>query len=148
MKNLKPILAICLLLAIVTSCTKEGPMGPAGPQGPQGGNGNPNIKSVEFTFDMATLSSSAPEYNLTCLTPNITPDVLDKGAVVGYRKSGSEWATLPTWLSLGSSIQINFRGHITAGEYRINIRRNDGLNVQKSDLNPPMYFKIVTIPGN
>lgn len=85
-----------LLVAFSFSCSPEdGEDGTVGPQGEQGIagtdgiNGNANVQVL--TLDMSTESGTFDDISV----PELTQDVIDNDAVLGYIKRGPRWFPLP-----------------------------------------------------
>jgi hypothetical protein len=100
MKNLKSILAICVLSVLIASCTKDGetgPQGPAGTSGTNGTNGNANVSDTTFIINTWTTGTSFYYVNLDY--SQLTSTVQEGGAVQVYfsSNSGSAWYSL-TWI--------------------------------------------------
>ncbi len=84
---------LALLVTFSFSCSDDGEQGPQGQTGvaeADGANGNANVQTLTFdasafsgTFDMVTI-------------PEITQDVLDNDAILGYlTDDGTNWVTIP-----------------------------------------------------
>ena len=79
-----------------TGCD-EGPVGPPGPAG----NANVISFNFNFSFDEAVFNGAvaSEQYNL----PEITPSVVDGGAVLVYFRDQSTWTALPFTVGVESS---------------------------------------------
>lgn len=92
-KNSLIIFGIALIS--IFSCTKEGPMGPAG------ANGNANV--VSSTISSSNWVFTSPSWAITFTYPAITQDIIDKGAVLVYLKSGQSYSQLPVTIYQSAS---------------------------------------------
>jgi hypothetical protein len=96
-KTIKTITTVIAGLALtlgltLTSCQK-GETGPAGPAGTNGTNGNANVVSSSITT--SAWSYVSPSWEMTFTYPAITQNILDKGAVLVYVQSGTNYYQLP-----------------------------------------------------
>ena len=90
-----------LTLLFLVSC--DGPAGPEGPQGekgdvgPQGPVGNANMKVFDVTLDSTEFGVDGVVESVSYVTPLITSEVIEGGAVLAYTDlgSGEEWYPLP-----------------------------------------------------
>lgn len=85
-----------LFLFVATGCD-EGPVGPPGPPG------NANVISFNFTFsfDQAVFNGAvaSEQYDV----PEITPSVVDGGAVLIYFRDQGTWTALPFTVGVESA---------------------------------------------
>jgi hypothetical protein len=94
------------VLFIVSSCNKDeceqgiqGPQGPAGSNGTNGQNGTGDVKIIEFTLNQSDWihyntsgnGNDSAAYNIS----EITQAIVDSGAVICYRKQGSNYWVMP-----------------------------------------------------
>jgi hypothetical protein len=87
--KIKAITAILLIAITITNCKK----GDTGPAGKDGVNGNANVVSSSVTSSNWAFVS--PAWEMTLTYPAITQNILDKGAVLVYVQSGSNYYQLP-----------------------------------------------------
>lgn len=120
-----PIILVCL----IASCSKEGPMGPEGPVGLVGPDGPPGkTGSIDVVTDTFTLSNAdfinanywftgadnvavgypARAYHRS--NTKITKDILDKGMVLAYFRARSAFND-PGWLPLPVTFVDIFGGN-------------------------------------
>ena len=96
MRSLFTSALVGLFLLAATGCD-EGPVGPPGPPG------NANVISFNFNFSLDEAVFNGPvaseQYNL----PEITPSVVDGGAVLVYFRDQSTWTALPFTVGVESS---------------------------------------------
>jgi hypothetical protein len=107
-KLLGMFIGILAMGSILASCGKDGDIGPAGPAGPQGANGTPGVTGPTGPTGSAnviysdwlpiptTAAAALPSRkNFSFTAPALTQDVLDKGLVYAYLKSGGSIIPLP-----------------------------------------------------
>ena len=80
-----------LFLLVATGCD-EGIVGPEGPPGPPG-NANVFAFNVTFSFDDAVFNGPVASEQFSL--PEITPSVVDGGAVLVYFRDQGTWTALP-----------------------------------------------------
>ncbi len=85
-----------LFLLAATGCD-EGPVGPPGPPG----NANVISFNFNFSFDEAVFNGAVASEQYT--VPEITPSVVDGGAVLVYFRDQSTWTALPFTVGVESS---------------------------------------------
>lgn len=95
MKSLLSTILMGFVLLLISGCDE----GPVGPQGPPG---NANVFSLNFQFDY---NGSSAVQNGTVVSeqydvPDITPSVVDDGAVLVYYRFAGTWTALPYTLSV------------------------------------------------
>jgi hypothetical protein len=98
----KSLIVFGITLISIIGCTKEGPIGPAG------NDGNANV--VSSTFSSSNWVYSAPSWSLTHFYSAITQEIIDKGAVLVYLKTGQAYSQLPitiyTSTNYSTSIEV------------------------------------------
>jgi len=72
-----------------------GPPGPMGPSGPAGRDGNANVFSLNLTFSMQDAYFNGPVASVPYAVPEITPRVVDDGAVLMFFRDQGTWTALP-----------------------------------------------------
>ncbi len=87
---MKNLIKTCILISglLFNSC-----IGEQGPQGPAGKDGNANVQSSSLTT--SSWSYLSPDWYINFTYAAITQDILDKGAVLVYVQSGSNYFQLP-----------------------------------------------------
>jgi len=88
-----------LFLLAATGCVDEA-VGPVGPPGPPG-NANVIAFNVTFSFDQAVFNGAvaSDQFNV----PEITPSVVDGGAVLVYFRDQGTWTALPFTVGVESN---------------------------------------------
>jgi hypothetical protein len=122
-KNLKLkyfFLLLITLLAFACSDGEDGAIGPAGPQGEQGvagingtngQDGNANVQS--FTYDLSTVSGSFHDQSM----PELTQEVIDNDAILGYLKLGGSTRLYPIPNNDLAPLGIDIRTFIELEQY-------------------------------
>ncbi|MEN9304243.1 MAG: hypothetical protein RL264_2672 [Bacteroidota bacterium] len=133
----KRIIFFGLIVSSLVACTKEGPQGPAG------ANGNANVVS-------ATITSSAwvfndPSWVIAFSYPAITQDIIDKGAVLVYIRTGSEYRQLPFTFYEDDTYSSSFEVSTYLGGVKI-IRTDSDLIEPENPGN--LTFKVVVISAS
>lgn len=85
---------VLAVVALVPGCD-QGPVGPRGPQGPPGPPGDPAVYSFTVDFLMNEAQFSGPIASVQYDAPEITPQVVDQGAVMAYFREQGTWTALP-----------------------------------------------------
>ncbi|MFQ5570075.1 MAG: hypothetical protein ACE5G0_10405 [Rhodothermales bacterium] len=89
---------VVLFLLAAAGCDE----GPVGPQGPQGPPGTANVISINFlfSFDDAVFNGAvaSAQYDM----PDITPSVVDGGAVLLFFRDQGTWTALPFTIGVES----------------------------------------------
>ncbi|WP_276979001.1 hypothetical protein [Flavobacterium filum] len=116
---------------LLSSCTKEGPAGPAGPAGatgPQGPAGVGTIKTRDIVIPASSWSwsTAATLYLATVNNPDITTDVVTKGSVTAYLKTGNLWDKLPLVQFSSTGRVYNYRFLWSQGQMIFTQGFNDG----------------------
>jgi hypothetical protein len=146
--SLIKISTLCLLAgALFSSCKKEaGPEGPQGPAGTNGKNGNANVKSQISTNLVWTYNASTLAYETLITNPNITQDIVDKGAVLVYLQVNNNYVQLPNSSMFSSSVILFFDFEYYLGGLKITCSNSDLNNsvVPQSSAR----FKIVTMSAS
>ncbi len=88
-----------LFLLAATGCVDEA-IGPVGPPGPPG-NANVIAFNVTFSFDRAVFNGAVASEQFD--VPEITPSVVDGGAVLVYFRDQGTWTALPFTVGVESS---------------------------------------------
>lgn len=116
---------------LLSSCTKEGPAGPAGPAGATGPQGPARVGTIK-TRDIVipastwTWSSASTLYLATVANPDITTDVVTKGSVTAYLKTGTLWDKLPLVQFSSTGKVYNYRFLWSQGQMIFTQGFNDG----------------------
>lgn len=85
--RLVPVLVVLIAALLPMAC--EGPAGPPGPPG------NANVISFSFTLNPETLRYNGPVASVGYDVPEITPSVVEGGAVLLYFYEQGTWTALP-----------------------------------------------------
>lgn len=133
------ILGMFALTLLTFGACKKPKDGAPGAQGPQG---NANVNYGIFNVAASSWGYVSPSYYVTLLEPNITQDILDKGAVLVYAGNAGSWAQLPLTYYPSSTYSELFQPIFTLGQVEI--------QVTDSDLTQPIApsaatFKVVVI---
>lgn len=145
MKTLKFFAAFILLSAILSGCTKEGE------KGEPGEDGNANVKAYTFSPPSSawnttgTYDNPGYGYVTTFFISEITQDILNTGAVLGYMRSSSTddvWFQLPAILTY-SGWETNFELAYQVGSVQISVYDSD----LKTAVPGNYDFKIIVIEG-
>jgi hypothetical protein len=82
---------------MMSACTDHvvGPPGPVGPSGPAGRDGNANVFSLNMTFSMADAFFNGAVASVPYAIPELTPSVVDDGAVLVFFRDQGTWTALP-----------------------------------------------------
>ncbi len=139
MKNLKSILAICLLSILITSCTKDGETGPQGPQGPQGAagtNGSSNVTSFTFGISSSAWIHGSGDVYYYVKSYSIA-DVTGSAVMVYIKDSYGSWVAMPVsdWLYVGDQFIYRYNSGGFELDYYYSVRPSS-----------TRYFKAVIIP--
>ena len=135
-KNYLRLLTLLALILPISSCVR-------GPEGPPGLNGNANVFATTVTSSAWLFNN--PSWALPIPDPNITPDIIDFGAVLVYISFGNGYTQLPLTIytnpAYSSTIEVSsYVGGVT-------IFWTDSDLAQPS--NPGLRtFKIVKIAGS
>ena len=88
-----------LFLLVAAGCDE----GPVGPPGPPGSPGNANVFSFNFifSFDAAVFNGAVASQQFD--VPEITPSVVDGGAVLLYFRDQGTWTALPFTVGVESN---------------------------------------------
>ena len=144
--SLIKISAMCLLAcALFTNC-KKGDTGPQGEPGTNGKNGNANVKST--TQSNVVWVYSDPDYVTTINMPEITQDILSKGAVLVYINTGNEvYTQLPVTFYPSNTYSETYSYECFVGGIRIFVTDSDLLKPLAQPSNNFKY-KIVVMAGS
>ena len=93
MKSLLSTILMGFVLLLASGCD-EGPVGPPGPPG------NANVFSLNFQFDYNGADLNGTVVSAQYDVPDITPSVVDNGAVLVYYRFADTWTALPYTLSV------------------------------------------------
>lgn len=143
MKTTKILTLLFIAFLAFTACkkTETGPQGPAGPQGApgtNGSNGNANVFSGTFTTTAWQFVAPSLETNITC--PLITEAILNKGIVLIYLQSGSEYKQLPFTIYPTSTYSRSYNVSHYVGGFKVYITDSD----QTQPPNPgQLVYKVV-----
>lgn len=147
-KNLAMTIAGAALVFGLGSCAKEGPQGPAGKNGTNGADGNANVKNKTIFVKGSDWSFSAGKATNTILVPEITADIVSKGAVMVYGGENGNFDALPFTAADGTSgVVLAFGYGIEAGKLNLYVTWNTSVTLTAADIGD-MDFKIVTIAGS
>lgn len=128
---------------LFSSCKKEGPQGPAGK------DGNANVKNQTIFINANEWVYSAGACKVTKLVPEITSDIISKGALMVYTEgepSGS-WEALPTtWADPSGSI-LTFGYTMEAGKLHLLVTLNTNMTLPAGTI-PSSNYKLVLIAGS
>ena len=93
-KTIMKVAAVCLVAgAVLTGCTKEGPVGPAGANGT---NGNANVTNQVFTLTTSNWGSTSTNWYSNITYPNATATALLGSVQVYYSiNNGTSWTAMP-----------------------------------------------------
>lgn len=78
-----------LLVFVASGCVIEEGVGPEGPPG------NANVFSLNFEFNMADADVNGTVASVQYTVPDITPLVVDEGAVLLFFRDQGTWTALP-----------------------------------------------------
>jgi hypothetical protein len=125
-----------LMLALFTSCAKDGPVGPAGTNGTNGTNGAANITTGLITVPSASWNSSSTNYWNFGVSDNAVVD-MTSDVVLAYVLSNGNYFALPcaSLLVQGDNMSFAYQNNLVSLIY--------------NNVNPPantLDFKIVVIP--
>ena len=106
MKALKLTLSLMIFSGlIITGCGEKGDTGQPGPPGQSGPPGNANVLTINYTINTNQWTAISPSigpgdegyylYNLINI-PDITQEIIDYGAVLGYYEDNGFYLPLPT----------------------------------------------------
>lgn len=103
----KSLLIFGITLISIFACTKEGPIGPSG---------NANVVSSTISSSNWVLADN--RWSITFTYPEITQNIIDKGAVLVYMKVGQAYNQIPLTLyssaTFSTSLQVSsFLGGVT-----------------------------------
>ena len=84
-----------LLLAVVALFVAGCDQGPVGPQGPPGPPGDPAVYSFTVDFFLDEAQFNGPIASIQYDAPEISPRVVDEGAVMAYFREQGTWTALP-----------------------------------------------------
>lgn len=151
MKNYKlKLMALAILtLSLSFSSCKKGDTGPAGAQGANGKDGNANVKNLTVFVNANEWINKSGESEVTKLVPEITADIVSKGAVMVYMEgSGSgSWEALPTSSADASGLVLTIGYAIEAGKLHLMVTFNDNITLPNGTLESS-NFKIVLVAGS
>lgn len=146
----------CATALLLSSCAKKGEVGPSGAPGTNGTNGTPgangtngtngtngnaNVSNITFnTTNTSWVSGTNGSYYAVFSIPAITQNVVDRGNISVYYKSGTQWLALP--LILGKNVtEFSFENgylHISNFNSDFSANSNPGVNT----------FRVVIIPAS
>ncbi len=152
MKNLtsfpvKLTALVALILSFsLSSCKKE--EGPAGPTGPAGAPGNANVKNMTIFVNANEWVYKPGLCEVTKLVPEITADIVNKGAVMVYTEGTTtgSWDALPT-TSAGANLTLAFGYTIEAGKLHLYVTFDSNTTLPGGTL-ASSNFKLVLIAGS
>jgi hypothetical protein len=135
--NLSLTLSLILTSLLIFSCAKDGAIGP---QGPAGKNGNANVISKAPSIVSFTYVAGKNAYDATIKCPEITQDIVDKGAVMCYEKvAQDQW--MPWNANIGTTYYIY---NIKLGEVILEYRNTAGTTTNEGN----KEMRLVIIPSN
>lgn len=97
MNKLLSFLLTASLVFLSTGCIVDdnGTEGPPGPRGPEGPPGNANVFSLNFLFSMDAAVINGNVASVQFEVPDITPSVVDDGAVLLFFREQGTWTAMP-----------------------------------------------------
>lgn len=137
-KMKKAIFGLLALTVISFSACVRGEDGMPGPQGPPG---NANVDYM--IYDLSVWNYASPSFFVTLNDPQITYDIVDKGAVLVYMYAGNDqWSQLPQTFYPTSTYSETWKQFISPGQVEIDVTASDLIQP-----NNPGHctFKVVTI---
>ncbi len=88
MKRIDTLVIMCLLFT-ASGCVFEEGVGPEGPPG------NANVFSLNFEFNMLDADINGTVASVQYNVPDITPSVVDEGAVLLFFRDQGTWTAMP-----------------------------------------------------
>lgn len=92
MLSMRRLLAVICIAALGLGGCDQGPIGPPGPPGPPG---DPAVYTFTVDFLMAEAQFNGPIASIQYDAPEITPRVVQTGAVMAYFREQGTWTALP-----------------------------------------------------
>lgn len=129
------------------SCKKE--TGPAGAQGTAGKDGNANVKNSTIFINANEWIYAPGICKVTKLVPELTADIIDKGAVIVYSEgSGSgSWDALPTSSAQTNGLVLTYGYNMQVGKLNLEVTFNQNITLAAGTLTSS-NFKLVLISGS
>lgn len=116
------VLGMVALMVLMFGACKKPKDGAPGAQGPQG---NANVTYGIFNVPASSWGYTSPTYYATLLEPTITQDILDKGAILVYMGSTSQWVQLPVTFYPSSTYSELIKPIFTLGQVEVDITDSD-----------------------
>jgi hypothetical protein len=137
---MKNLIKTCILISalLFNSC-----IGEQGPQGPAGKDGNANVQSSSLTT--SSWSYLSPDWYINFTYPAITQDILDKGAVLVYVQSGSNYFQLPYTFYPTSTFSRTYTFRHYLGGLSVYVTDSDLIQPDNPGL---LTFKVVVIASS
>lgn len=143
-KNMKKIIIIgayVLTVLMFDACTKAKDGAP-GAQGPQG---NANVGYAIYNVAASDWGLTSPIYHVTLNAPQVTQDILNKGAVLVYANVSGSSVQLPYTYYPTATYSETWQPTFTLGQVEISITDSDLTNPAA----PGAYtFKVVVIAAS
>lgn len=149
MKNYNSKLIALLLVALslnFSSC-KKAEKGPAGPQGAPGKDGNANVKNLTIFVNANEWVYKPGTFEVTKLVPELTADIINKGAVMVYMGDTGSWEALPATNVDPDGFAVTFNYIIEAGKLILYGTYNSSVTMPAGTIESGDY-KIVLIAGS
>lgn len=137
-------LLVAAAVLLIAGCD-QGPVGPPGPSGPPG---DPAVYSFTVDFFMADAQFNGPIASVQYDAPEISPRVVDSGAVMAYFREQDTWTALPYTYGVESedlpavdrTVTLGFAYEVDLFEVFYEASRPEVL-----DLLPDQFIKVVII---
>ncbi len=144
-ETMRFLIPIFISLLILSCEGPEGTVGPAGPQGERGEDGNANVATFTVVIDpddyspyTSTITGNILWDEAVYVAPEITADVAENGAVIGYWGRSALWTILPD-LGIGFSYR--------PGEVEVNIDRISGISFVDALSGVSLRFIVIYPPA-
>lgn len=146
--TLSTVLLFCASLFLL-SCKKEaGPAGPAGPAGANGKDGNASVKNYTMFITGSEWTNDVGESYVTKLLPELTADVISKGAVMAYNDGPTGvWTALPTTAATSAGVVLSLGYTIEVGKITFDMTYNQNAKLTAADIGNS-NFRVVIIPSS
>ena len=142
---MKKVLYFISIIALFSSCAKDGKDGATGPAG------NANVKAFEFNVTPGDWLTSGTAGNpdhakyVELNVPALTPAIMESGLVLTYIDLSGYYVQLPTILPVNQTAYINFVTAYTEGIVEVDLQLS---NLQTPNTNSANYtFKVIIADG-